>query len=126
MDGGLTTSACLVGRLGLWGKADPGELSLSEGSVAFTSDAHGLIFRVPLQEVRARFPKLYFGLGIKLAVGDKAYRLLFVRLQSMRGQTDIDGQTVVAGNQFLLSDVGPARVAVRQWRSALSLPGARG
>jgi len=100
MDGGLATPACLVGRLGPWGKFDPGELSLSEGSVAFRSDAHGVVFRAPLEEVRARFPKLYFGIGVKLAVADKAYRLWFVGLQSMRGETDLRGRTVVAGNSF--------------------------
>jgi hypothetical protein len=90
--------------------------------VALTSDAHGLVFRAPLQEARARFPKLYFGIGVKLAVGDKAYRLWFVRLQFMHRETDMHGRTVVAGNKFLLSDVGPARVAVREWRAVLSQP----
>jgi hypothetical protein len=118
-EGELITPACLLGRLGPWGKFDPGELSLSEGIVAFTSSAHGLVFRAPLQEVRARFPKLYFGIGIKLAVRDKTYRLWFVRLQSMRGE-QVGGETVVVGFKFRLRDVDPARVASRQWRAALS------
>jgi hypothetical protein len=127
MDGGLATPACLVGRLGPWGSFDTGELSLSEGMVAFTSDAHGLVFRAPLEEARARFLRLYFGIGLKLVVGDKAHRLWFVRLQSMRGERERDfgdgsEWTVVAGNKFLLSDVSPARAAVRQWRAALPRP----
>ncbi|WP_328523986.1 hypothetical protein [Kribbella sp. NBC_00359] len=122
VEGGLRTLACLGGRLGPWGKFDLGELSLSEGILTFTSDAHGPIFRAPVPAVRARFPKLYFGIGIKVAVGDKVCRLWFVRWQSMRGQTERDGDMIMAGNEFLLSDVGPAKAAVRQWRAALSQP----
>jgi hypothetical protein len=120
MHGGLASLACLLGRLGPWGKSDPGELTLSEGIVAFRSEAQGSVFRASADEVRVRFPRLYFGLGIKLVIADKAYRLWFVALQSMRGETDSDGQTVMVGNSFLISDVGPAREAVRQWRGALS------
>jgi hypothetical protein len=138
MEGGLSTPACLVGRLGLWGKADPGRLTLSEGIVGFTSDTRGLIFRAPLEEVSARFPKLYFCIGVVLTVGDKDYDLWFVPLQPIRGN-ESEGQTVgffcrapwkgapklylfVAGNKFLLSDVRPARVHGRQWRAALWRP----
>jgi hypothetical protein len=119
MDSGLVTPACLLGRLGPWGRFDSGELSLSEGIVAFSFDDHGLVFRAPVEEVRVRFPKLYFGTGIKLTVGGKAYRLWFVPLRSMRGETTSDGETVAAGNKFFLDDVGPARAAVRKWRAAL-------
>jgi hypothetical protein len=122
MEGGLATPAWLSGRLGPWGSFDPGELSLSEGTVAFTSDAHGLVFSAPLEDVRARFPKLYFGMGIKLAVGGKAHRLWFVRWRSMRGERTSEGRTVVVGSKFSVSDIGPARDAVRKWRAVLSQP----
>jgi hypothetical protein len=121
----LATPACLIGRLGPWGKFEPGELRLEGGLVAFRSQERGLVFQAPLQEVRASFPKLYLGAGAKLAVGGKTYRLWFVPLQSMagevdRGYGDEPDRTVVAGNKMLLGDFGPARAAVRRWRAALS------
>jgi hypothetical protein len=122
MNGELVTPAWHSGRLGPWGKFDPGNLSLSEGIVAFASDAHGLLFQAPLEEVRARFPKLYFGIGMKLAVGGKTHRLWFVPMQSMRGETTSEGKTVVVGKKFSLSAIGPARAAVRRWRVVLSQP----
>lgn len=127
MNDELATSACLIGRLGPWGKFEPGELRLEGGLVAFTSKDRGLVFQAPVQEIRASFPKLYLGAGAKLAVGGKTYRLWFVPLQSMAGERASDfgegsGQTVVAGNKMLLEDFGPARDAVRQWRAVLEQP----
>jgi hypothetical protein len=127
MDGELATPACLIGRLGPWGKFEPGELRLEGGLVVFTSQERGLVFNAPVQEVRASFPKMYFGVAAKLAVRGKTYRLWFVPLQSMAGERASDfgegrGETVVAGNKMLLKDFGPARAAVRQWRAALSSP----
>ena len=127
MDGDLTTPACLIGRLGPWGKFESGELRLEGGRVAFTSQERGVVFQAPVQEVRASLPKMYFGVAAKLAVGGKTYRLWFVPLQSMAGERESDfgegrDRTVVAGNKMLLGDFGPARAAVRQWRAALSSP----
>jgi hypothetical protein len=125
MGDALATPACLIGRLGPWGKFEPGELRLEGGQVAFTSPERGLVFQAPVQEVRAWFPKLYLGVAVKLAVGGKTYRLWFVPLQSMAGERESDfgagrDRTVVAGNKMLLADFGPAKAAVRQWRAALS------
>jgi hypothetical protein len=125
MGAALATPACLMGRLGPWGKFEPGELRLEDGRIAFTSQERGLVFQAPAQEVRASFPKMYFGVAAKLAVRGKAYRLWFVPMESMAGEREREfgegrDRTVVAGNAFALSDVGPARAAVRQWRAALS------
>ena len=122
MDGELATPACLVGRLGTVGKAEPGELRLKGDLVAFTSDDRGLVFQAPRSEVRASFPRRYFGLGAKLCVRDKTYRLWFVPLRSRVGEETSDGMTVVAGNSFPLKSVGPAREATRRWRAALEQP----
>ena len=123
MDGVLATPVCLMGHLGPWGKFEPGELRLEGGLVAFTWEDRGLVFRAPLQEVRASFPRMYFGAGAKMAVRGETYRLWFVPLQSMAGEQDtIDGGTVVAGNKMLVKDFGPARGVVRQWRAAFEQP----
>jgi hypothetical protein len=127
-DGRLATPACLFGRLGLLGEVDPGELSLSEGIVAFKSDAHGLVFRAPLEEVQPRFPKRYFGLGFKLAVGDKVYRLWFVvPFRATRKEETplwVPGvfRVFETSDTFYLTEGRPARAAVRQWRAALLRP----
>jgi hypothetical protein len=125
MGDALATPACLIGRLGPWGKFEPGELRLEDGRIAFTSQERGLVFQATVQEVRASFPKLYFGVAAKLAVGGKTYRLWFVPMKSMAGERESEfgegrDRTVVAGNKMLLKDFGPAKAAVRQWRAALS------
>ncbi len=131
MDAPLATPACLLGVLGPWGRAQPGELRLAGGMVAFTpyqaDDAQAgrpgsdrtSLFSVPTSEVRARFPRLYFGLGLQLIVEGKRRRFWFVGLRSAAGERTTDGQTIVAGNSFDLKDVKPARAATREWRSAL-------
>jgi hypothetical protein len=78
-----------------------------------------LVFQAPWSEVRASFPRRYFGLGAKLRVRDKTYRLWFVPLRSMVGEESSDGMTVVTGNAFPLKSVGPAREATRRSRAAL-------
>ena len=78
---------------------------------------------VPVRDVSARFPRLYFGLGLVLVVDSKRYRLWFVPLRSAAGEaTGRPGaeRTIVAGNAFLLSDVGPARSATHKWRTVLT------
>jgi hypothetical protein len=70
MGDALATPACLIGRLGPWGKFEPGELRLEGGQVAFTSQERGLVFQAPVQEVRASFPKLYLGVVGCLSYSD--------------------------------------------------------
>ena len=122
VDAELTTPAWLLGRLGFWGRNDPGQLSLSDGAIAFTSAEHGLIFRAPLEEVRIRFPKLYFGIGFKLTLDTKTHRLCLLPIRFLGGETDMEGNGVVAGTGFYVADVKPARRIGRQWRAALSQP----
>jgi len=98
---------------------------LEDGRIAFTSRERRLVFQAPVQEVRASFPKMYFGVATKLAVGGKTYRLWFVPMESMAGEQESNfgeggDRMVVAGNKMLLEDFGPAKAAVRQWRVALS------
>jgi hypothetical protein len=88
MGDALATPACLIGRLGPWGKFEPGELRLEDGRITFTSQERGLVFQAPVQEVRASFPKMYFGVTAKLAVGGKTYRLWFVPMESMAGERE--------------------------------------
>ena len=121
----LATRACLLGRLALWGPFDPGELALSDGVVSFTPDEspdQRPLFAAPLDEVKVRFPKLYFGLGLQLVVTGKRYRIWFLPLRSAVGETTSvrgDKQTI-AVDAFHTSDLGPARAATREWRTALS------
>lgn len=122
MDTDLATPAWLVGRLGFWGGNDPGQLSLSDGVLAFTSAEHGLVFRAPVQAARIRFPKLYFGLGFKVTFDTKTHRLCLLPIRSLRGETDMEGNSIVAGTAFYVADVRPAREIGRQWRAAVSQP----
>ena len=131
MDGELYTTAAPIKFGILPGK--PGKLSLEYGFIAFTLGDGSLVFRAPLEEVRASFPKVMFfvgllplfGTGINMVVGRKTYRLWFVpfeyklsRLRSVPGS----GATWSAswGQQWSFSpkDVRRGRAAVRQWRAA--------
>jgi hypothetical protein len=50
MDGELATPACLIGRLGPWGKFESGELRLEGGRIAFTSQERGVeVVPVPVE-----------------------------------------------------------------------------
>jgi len=69
---------------------------------------------VPASQVRARFPRLCFGLGLQLIVEGKRHRFWFVGLQSAVGEGTMGGQTIVAGNAFDLKDVKPARAVTQQ------------
>ncbi|MGE5827369.1 MAG: hypothetical protein ACM30G_03270 [Micromonosporaceae bacterium] len=127
MDEELSTSVSRLGRLGPWGPVELGELALANGVVTFTSGGGGkepgrLVFSVPADQITARFPRLYFGLGVQLTVAGKRYRFWFVSLRSAAGQAvgpPGSQETIVVGNQFSLHEVGPARAAVRAWRAAL-------
>ena len=130
----LVTPASLLGVLGPWGPVRPGELRLSEGVVTFTAYDAGRAgsrtgsqpepeFSAPAGAVRVRFPRLYFGLGLKLIVEGKRYRLWFVGLRSAAGESTMDGTAIVAGNAFETREIGPARAATCAWRAALSPAG---
>jgi hypothetical protein len=111
----LATSAWLIGLPLLWAKPERGELRLEGGLVAFTLEESGLVFRVPVEEVRASFPKMYLGVGAKLAVRGKTYRLWFVPLVSI---SDPHGAHTSMAWQYF----APVRARVRQWRAALEPP----
>lgn len=102
--------AILVGK--------PGELRLEDGFIAFTLGDSSLVFRAPLEEVRASFPKVtflgpfpLFGTGINLAVDGNTYRLLFVPFNYWALNWSFSSQ-----------DVKQGRAAVQQWRAVLGQP----
>jgi hypothetical protein len=120
MVGELTTRA----RWRRFWQSEPGELRLEGGLVSFTSDDRGPVFRAPLEEVRASFPKVLFpdfGVGIKLAVHGKTYRLSFARGHVVwtapggRGS----GGGFGPGLEFPGEDTVLARAVVQRWRAAL-------
>jgi hypothetical protein len=125
MDERLSTPTCLLGRFGPLGSFESGELTLANGVVTFTSRERaeqGHVFSAPFDTVKARFPKLYSGLGLQLVVNGTRYRLWFVPLRSAVGETMGIGEDerIVAGNTFDLKELGPARSTSRMWRTALS------
>jgi hypothetical protein len=71
-----------------------------------------------------RYPKLYFGLGLKLIVDSKRYRFWLLSMRSAAGEETIgpggDKETILVGNAFKAKELGPARAATRTWRAALS------
>lgn len=132
MDDKLATPACWIRNRILWIKSESGELRLEGGLVTFTSGARGSVFRAPLEEVRASFPKVFFpvpafGIGIKVAVHGKTYRLSFVRVQYV-GWRSSPGGGVGGGGGFgptwsvSREDVKPAKAAVLQWRAVFEQP----
>jgi hypothetical protein len=113
MDDKLATPASQLKFRILLGK--PGELRLEDGFIAFTSGDGDLVFRAPLQEARASFPKATIavwlpipGIGINLAVGGNTYRFMLLQHEVGHG-----------GFEFSWQDLKQARAAVRQWRAAL-------
>ena len=128
MDDKLATPAHQVNSFNMAHRTVSGELRLEEGFIAFTSEDGRLVFRAPLQEVRASFPKAiflvppipYFGIGIKLTIHGNSYLLSFVPVTH-----EIEGSRLrgYESNMSVSSeDIKPARAAVRQWRAALSQP----
>jgi hypothetical protein len=83
----------LLGRLGPWGSFERGELTLAKGVVTFTREGSGPdpLFSAPVEKVRVRFPRLYFGLGLQLTVEGRRHRVWFVSLRSAVGDTTMDG-----------------------------------
>jgi hypothetical protein len=119
MDRGLETLAHRV-KFGILSK-ESGWLHLdSDGFISFKYRGD-LVFRAPLQEVRASFPKVTFlwgaffrDAGIELVVGGETYRLLFVPLES--------SETAESSWSWSLKDVKQGKATARQWRAALGQP----
>jgi hypothetical protein len=114
-------------------KTDPGLLCLQGDDVAFTLENGSPVFRAPVKEIRASFPKLmlpllkYSYIGTKLAVDGTTYRLSFVPVQ-------YSGTRIVKRLWETYEDVGPswsfgtqedverARVSLDQWMAVLGKP----
>ena len=128
MDDELATRATQVRFRVLLGK--PGELRLEDGFIAFTSGDGSLVFRAPLQQVGASFPKVtffgpfpLFGTGINLAVGGTIYRLFFVPFEYQRWGRPTGSATGTGPTwSFTWKEVKQGRAVVRQWRAALGQP----
>jgi hypothetical protein len=124
MDDKLATPATQIKFRILPGKS--GELRLEDASIAFTLGDGSLVFRAPLPEVRASFPKVtffavfpLFGTGINLAVGGNTYRLFFVSIEYKRWGSVPGSGTIGPTWSFSWGDLKQARAAARQWRSVL-------
>ena len=118
----LTSFACLLGFLGLWGPSDPGRLTLWGGVVTFVSARWGLVFSEQVGALQVRFPA-YLGMGLKLRVAGRRRRICFLPMSW--GSTGMSGGDFsnATGNSWALSDMGPARVTAQQWQAALLEPG---
>jgi hypothetical protein len=128
MDRELETLACRV-KFGIPSK-ESGWLHLdSDGFISFKYRGD-LVFRAPLQEVRASFPKVTFvpwgafirDAGIKLVVDGKTYQLLFVPLKfSWVGRAG--GRWGWGPNwHWSWKEVKQGKATARQWRAALGQP----
>ena len=141
MDDQLVTPAYLVNSFLMAGSTKPGELRFEDGFIAFTVRDGRLVFRAPVQEVRASFPKgvLLFpgsliprsGIGMRLTIHRDTYRLSFVPVtcesEATSGWSNVGGSLMWGpGRKWSWSvsprDIPPARAAVRQWRAALGQP----
>lgn len=127
MDDELATPATQMKFRILPGK--PGELRLEDGFIAFKLGDGSLVFRAPLQEVRASFPKVtffggfpLFGTGINLAVGENTYRLFFVPFEYTRWGSVPGSGGIGPTWSFSWGDFKRARAAVREWRPVLGQP----
>src|SRR5260370_29800533 len=121
----------------MWGSAlrsGAWELLLEDGVITVTPQDGHLLFRAPLEEVHATFPKFIwlfppgfpvFGIGMNLTFGGTTYRLSFVGVEyeAKARFTGVDG-VMASGPSWSVSlkDFKPARAAVRQWRAALPHP----
>ena len=110
------------------------ELRLEDGVISVTPQDGHLLFRAPLEEVHATFPKFIwlfppgfpvFGIGMNLTFGGTTYRLSFVGVEyEAKARFTGVGGVMASGPSWSVSlkDFKPARAAVRQWRAALAQP----
>ena len=107
----------------------PGVLELARGRLAFTAE-DGRVFEAALAEVtNVKFPWHYFGGGVKLQVGERKYRISFVRpnggtyaagrlLASAGGAGGAAGGLMTAG--LAVRDIGSGRKAGSAWKTVLA------
>ena len=107
----------------------PGVLELADGRIGFTTE-EGRVFESALGDITVKFPWYYFGGGCKIRIGDRVYRISFVRPNDA---TDVPGSLLArldggaAGGAAALltagrklADVGRGRKAGKQWKAALA------
>jgi hypothetical protein len=83
------------------------------------SAAREPLFSVAVGQVRVRYPRRYFGMGLQLIVDSNGYRLWFLTVRSAAGETigpAADKQTIVTASTLNPKEFGPARAATRMWR----------
>lgn len=102
--------------------SEPGRLRLTRERLRFSTRA-GLLFDVPLQEVReVTYPWYYFGGGMKVRVGDVQHRFSFVRPNGAEhavgralGEAGDPAALVVAAGK--IGDIRSGRALGRHWRA---------
>lgn len=130
MDAELATQVHWIRNRILW-KSESCWLLLEGGLVVLTSQDHRLIFRAPLAEVRASFPKmlfpfLYASMFAILTVRGQTYRLSFapsMRYLGWKATSDPLGGTSFGPSSAVSDkDVQQAKYDVQAWRAALERP----
>jgi hypothetical protein len=128
----LATPAWRSERKVLWMDhlAGEGELRLASGVITFTEGGR-LVFRAPLDMVKASFPKAscpspipfppWFNVAIKLEVGGTSCKALFFCPHYEGRGWHPGGQGMEYGSSWdiPMSDIKTARAAARRWRAAL-------
>ncbi len=121
----LRTPAWLLS--GIFNK--PGVLELASGLLGFTTE-NGRVFEAPLSQVtNVKFPWYYFSGGVKFQIGQRKYRLSFVRpngAESVAGRLWARSGGASGAAAGLLTagaavrDIGIGRKAGKAWRAVLS------
>ena len=131
MDWEIATRVSWIRNRILW-KSESCWLLLKDGLVTLRSEDHGLIFSVPLAEVRASFPKVFPPLLISsiviiLTVRGQTYKLSFVPPMKYAGWNASGfGQAggTGAGPTWSISDedMKQAKGDIQLWRTTLEQP----
>lgn len=102
---------------GLFGSSGPCLLRLAAGRLALICE-EGQLFDAPVMEVETVFPRYYFSGGVKLRVGDRKYRLSFVRPTNAtrRLGEELADVAAVAGSA---TDIWSGRKAGKEWKGRL-------
>ncbi len=124
--GFLVSPAWLIGGL----RNVPGYLGTGQGRLTFVSDSP--VFDVPLTEVtEVRWPRHWFGGGVKLTAAGQPYKITFVRPNGMPAPNPSVLATGVGVFALLsgtwhdvhalqgIADIGTGRAAGAQWRQVL-------